>query len=459
MAKYAHIPNEDDQPVLIRKTNEAYEKLLGRTYRKHELIIFFREQPKDREVEVVRQSFKKDGIDPASIEIVKCDNCALPVQLWRARNIHTVINTEGVKVGSGPATTTVGETYSLNFINSFPEEEGARPGRKPYPPDAVDDQKEKVIVAVLDTGLDTRLVDSRYIWQAKPKRTDPKCYQSVSSGWNFLNDTDDFRDDNPGRHGSIVSQYIINQFKNSPRYGVQIMPLKTHDKKGTGDLFHIICAIHFAMAKGAHIINASWGFYYYYALPIPYLQELITVTLRNRGILFVTAAGNKDEAEEVIARQIYLQEQGVPITADQLRNLALHHFYPARLSAETNGVVTVTTTNGKTVSPTQNYSRLHADLGVLADKASARAMQFRLPFAGSGAGDLVSGSSFATAIASGIIGAYCDKSLYAPGLAKRPFLDALAAQAGAGGIAGLYTEAAALEKKYIRKGAYTKKMG
>ena len=77
------------------------------------------------------------------------------------------------------------------------------------------------------------------------------------------------------------------------------MTLKTHDKNGSGDLFASICAIHYAMEKGAQIINASWGFYYYQDGPHPYLDYLITNVLRKKGILFVAAAGNKiDQVDE-----------------------------------------------------------------------------------------------------------------------------------------------------------------
>jgi hypothetical protein len=461
MAYNPQAPQKGQQPLWIKKTNPKHEKLLGKTYRWNEIIVFFKKPPTTQETEEIKKSFVKDGIDPASIEILKCDNCNIPVQLWKAKNIHTVVNTEGVRAGSGPTTTsTVGEEYSLNFFNSFPFEKNYRLGKHPLQPQNIDGNKEKIIVAVLDTGFDTRLIDSKYLWQGKAKRTDPKCYKEITTGWNFIDNTGDFHDDSLNKHGSIVSQYIINQFAKSPYHAVQIMPLKTHDQKGIGDLFSVICAIHFAIVKGANIINASWGFYHYYmAFPIPYLKDLITVTLKQKGILFVTASGNKDDAEEVIARQIYQDEYGVAISADQLRNLAIHNFYPARLSSDDNSIITVGTTDGKTVSPTQNYSNTYADLGVLADEVTPDSMKFRLPFAGGSSGDLISGSSFATAIASGVIGAFCKKSLYRANVEKQQFIEALAALSSMGAGAGVLSKSPVLEKKYIKKGVYTKRIG
>ena len=104
-------------------------------------------------------------------------------------------------------------------------------------------------------------------------------------------------------HGTLVSQYIINEFATSQNKAVELMALKTHDKDGRGDLFSSICAIHYAMEKGAQIINASWGFYYYEDGPHPYLNNLITNVLREKGILFVAAAGNKIDDQDVFARQ------------------------------------------------------------------------------------------------------------------------------------------------------------
>ncbi|MFL5808749.1 MAG: S8 family serine peptidase, partial [Flavisolibacter sp.] len=177
--------------------------------------------------------------------------------------------------------------------------------------------------------------------------------------------------------------------------------------------------------------------------------KLITNVLPEKGILFVTASGNKVDAEDLIAQQIYLSEFGVSLNADQLRDLAIHNFYPAHLSTEKNGVITVTTTNGKAVAPTQNYSNSFTDLGVIADKVTKDSMQFQVPFAGMT--DFISGSSFATAIATGVIGAYCEKAFYVPGLKKKKFIDHLLSL-------GNITVQAVLEPKFIRKGAVTKKV-
>ncbi|WP_316794126.1 S8 family serine peptidase [Pedobacter frigoris] len=446
-------------PAAVRSSarSEKLEKLLTRTYRKDQILVFFKRKPTDNDILTVKESFKKDGIAIETIKVLSCGNCDIPVQLWTAKGIHSRISKDSLKAGSGPSSTTVGESYSLNFTNSVPADaQSSFQGKKGDLQKPSGGKKEEIIVAVLDTGVDIALVDPGYLWKQTDAIPGLKCYANVREGWNFVGNTSNYTDDNPNKHGSIVSQYIINQFAGAENKTVKIMPLKTHDKDGVGDLFGILCAINFAIAKGAHIINASWGFYYYYEIPVPYLKTLITAVLRKKGILFVTAAGNQSPADDEIAKQIYQAEHGITLTEDQLRNLAIHNFYPANLSTATNSVITVTTTDEHSVSATQNYSNKYVDLGVVADQVLREGMKFAIPFEGADPA-LISGSSFATAIASGIIGAHCPTSLYRPNIKKADFLACLGSLP-VSGSSGTHVleENLVLAKKYIRNGAYVK---
>ena len=98
------------------------------------------------------------------------------------------------------------------------------------------------------------------------------------------------------------------------------------------------------MDKGAKVINASWGFYNYGENPVPYLDSLITQVLPTKGILFVTAAGNKIDRDDSLARRIYYDSLGITLSPEQLRDLEIHNFYQACLSAAQNNVLVVTTT-------------------------------------------------------------------------------------------------------------------
>ena len=453
-------PNSRTGSAWISERSKKLERLLSQSYRKDQLLVFYKKKPTEKDEEMIKASFRKAGFKTEGIRIISCGNCDIPVQLWSAKGIDTLISRDSIRAGSGPAATTVGEAYSLNFLNNIPaggqkelearlkrgiQQTVKRPEKK----------KDEIIVAVLDTGADLKLLDPQYIWQEAAGSKSEKCYNNVHAGWNFTNDTASFDDDNPARHGTIVSQYIINEFDGSKQNSVKIMPLKTHDKSGTGDLFSIICAINFAIAKGANIINASWGFYYYFDVPVPYLKTLITGVLRKKGILFVTAAGNQIPADDLLAKQIYQAEYGVVLTDDQLRDLMIHNFYPAQLSTATNSVLVATTTDGRTVSPTQNYSSKIVELGVIAESESAAGMQFKVPF--DAVSDVfISGSSFAAAIASGVIGAHCPKSLYVPNVQKKEFLLCLQGMASADGTGNILVSHPLLAKKYVKNGSCVK---
>lgn len=471
----------EEKPLWIRKDSpkrEKYEGLLSKTYKKDEICVFFQDTPSDQDITSVKDSlkdalkdrFKKKDLDPGEIDIRKCDHCNCPVVLFRGRELHSVINTEGVRAGSVPTPPVVGEEYSLNFYKSIPLDKWKGRNYLSSRPLDFSENTSKLVVAVLDTGIDTDLVDPRYLWKNTDKNRSSGCYKEAESGWNFVNlssgpgnGSADFRDDHPDRHGTVVSQFIINEFRRSRRRSVQIMPLKTHDQDGVGDLFGILCAIYFAVANGAHIINASWGFYYYYENPFRFLSKIIALKLKEKGMLFITAAGNKLADEEDIAREIYQDEYGKDISDDQLRNLALHNFYPAHLSRGDgsqrgeNSVITVTTTDGETVSPTQNYSRFFTDLGVLADQTGDDgAMKFQIPFPGHEE-ELVSGSSFAAAIATGLIGAYTPEKFFRPGIDKSRIFDFLSSRSGRRGAGPLLVEKQELAGKYIRNGACIRK--
>ena len=402
------------------------KRLLRKTYKKNQILIFFDAPPTDDERKILVESFRAQKIDTNKLNVRSCTSCdpSLPVkyvELWEATNIDSTVNVEGVRAGS-TSSHTVGESYSLNFFNSLPFDREFKNGIKESVRTPLNtDGKENIIVAVLDTGIDTKLVPGDVLWKANPN-DGQRCYEKAQYGWNFINNSPDITDDHANRHGSIISQFIVNEFVASQKNYPQLMVLKTHDKEGNGDLFGVICAIHFAIAKGAHIINASWGFYYYFQEPIPYLRELITSTLKKRGILFVTAAGNQIPEEDALARKIFFNNGMGHLTDEQLRSLDIHNFYPAQLSFSLNNVLTTTTTDGSIVSPRQNNSNQYVDLGVKADKNLA----FKLPFPGSPPDAFVPGSSFATAIATGKIGAVCDKHFFAPGhLLKSNILNSL----------------------------------
>jgi hypothetical protein len=448
----------------IRNQEKRDSTSVADRYRLHEIIVMYKKEPTAAEVDTQKAALAARGIEAVTVR--KCLDCKGYVELWEADSIHTMIHADGISPGTvSKDNKTVGEDkvahYSVNFLTSIPMDSalGCCPNL-PYNgkvPQFSGEGKDTIRVAVLDTGIDAASVGGPGLqWKNAEETTnetddDGNCYIDDTHGWNFIDNNSDVDDDNDNMHGTLVSHYIINEFALSPKNFVQIMSLKTHNASGQGDLFSIICALHYAMDKGANIINASWGFYYHNKGTHPYLDNLITETMRQKGILFVTAAGNTDKVMDDFARNAYRERYGVEIPYKLLRNLEYHRFYPACLSREGRNVVTVTTTDGTLVSPRQNFSEQYVDIGVMGDVNDANAMQFKTPSEPIG---LISGSSFATAIACGKIGAYFPKSRYLSSLNKDDVFDQLK-NAPVVGTPPLITFETVMKKRLIRDGKMT----
>lgn len=402
-------------------------------FKTDQLIIYFKKRPNATEITSIKLRIAEyTGKDTLSINVKSCVDCTTEVQLWQGPDVHTFVHAESVKGGAstGNGTKNVGEDslayYTQNYTMNIPPEQPLPAAVKRKAFAIQGKRRDTVIVALLDTGVDTTLGNfSQYLWKnpmdysSNGKDEDGNCLQDDVHGWNFVADNADIQDHNTSAHGTLVSHFIINEFIPAGKNALQLMVLKTHDRDNNGNLFDIICALYYAKAHHANVINASWGFYSNYDMPSPYypLDSLITQSLDSSGILFIAAAGNKIAAEDEKARL-------GGVKTDSMRRLDSHHFYPACLGGKENNVLVVTTTSDTAVSPTQNYSGKYVDLGVLAAKEENGYLKFRLPF--SLTPEFVTGSSFATAIATGKIAAICRPALYRKGLHKSQFLDAIA---------------------------------
>jgi thermitase len=175
--------------------------------------------------------------------------------------------------------------------------------QKPY------NQGSKVLVAVIDTGLDTNhglFRDSNALW-ANPAELngsagvddDGNGYIDDVNGWNFDAGNGNVYDDNDhGTHvagiilgvGQDVSQDPVRESK------IKIMPLKFLDANGSGVTSSAISAIYYAVSKGAKVINNSWGGSGYSQS----LHEAYTFA-HNNGVVIVSAAGNSSSNNDSIS--------------------------------------------------------------------------------------------------------------------------------------------------------------
>jgi subtilisin family serine protease len=159
---------------------------------------------------------------------------------------------------------------------------------------------DKVVVAVLDSGVDYTHVDLRSNMWLRPENVPQYVDDELGAfndehGFNGTDKLDDPMDDNGhGTHcaGIIGAEGDNNEGIAGINWHVQIMPLKFLGKGGYGTTADAIKAINYAIDRKQHgvnirVINASWG--------STSKSEALEDTIRaagDAGILFVAAAGN-----------------------------------------------------------------------------------------------------------------------------------------------------------------------
>ncbi len=150
---------------------------------------------------------------------------------------------------------------------------------------------KKVVVAVLDTGIDLEHPDlNANIWtNPNPGRYG---YTGDAHGWNFIENNNDPNDDYG--HGTHVAGIIGAVGDNATgvtgvNWSVSLMPLKICNKEGLCEASAEIAALEYAVEHGAKIANASFG-----APGGGYQPE--EEAIRNAGkagLLYVAGAGNQ----------------------------------------------------------------------------------------------------------------------------------------------------------------------
>jgi hypothetical protein len=320
---------------------------------------------------------------PGTQEIT-CKNCLdSTLKLLVGPNVLNFIQTNTVSGNqTGSTTNATGENDTLYFCINF---KVRRPGKllnsvkRTYKPKSFSGTGTPVNVAVLDTGIDTSGLRN-YLYQP----TNSACIPGANKGWNFVANNPNYLDDNNDRHGTSVTYFAIDQVAKSTSINtrpIRVLPVKTNDNNGVGDLFSMLCGFAYAKERKVKIINASIGFpeprleLYYTNNNVPnepntlLLEEFVKYYLTNNNILLVAAAGNLDPK---LVNQAF-DFNHIKNYPTDYRNLDQFHFMPASLSRKLWNVIAVTTVDTikpqpKTVSPEQNFSPNVVDIGVMADK-------------------------------------------------------------------------------------------
>ena len=160
---------------------------------------------------------------------------------------------------------------------------------------------QNVRIAVIDTGIDYNHSDLvGNIWT---NNNETNCIDGIDNevngfiddckGWNFVSNNNDPMDDyGHGTHvaGTVGAHGNNGQGVTGVMWRASLMPLKAFDSNGSGSDSDIVDAITYAVAKGAKVINASWG-------GLGYSQTLYDAinSANNAGVLLIAAAGNGDD--------------------------------------------------------------------------------------------------------------------------------------------------------------------
>lgn len=195
------------------------------------------------------------------------------VRLLSNPNVEYVVPNAKVRAFSAPVdTAALKEQYALAKVQA--EKAWQRAGNK---------GNKKVVVAVIDTGVDHRHANLA-----------PNMIQGYDFAGNDNDPMDETSSQNPG-HGTHCSGIIgatglVDGGIQGLSPEVSIMPLRFLDKNGSGDLNNGIKAIDYAISKKVDVISASWGA----AIPRDQAKPMIEAVARAEaaGITFVVAAAN-----------------------------------------------------------------------------------------------------------------------------------------------------------------------
>ncbi|SDO24882.1 Subtilase family protein [Paenibacillus sp. yr247] len=156
---------------------------------------------------------------------------------------------------------------------------------------AITQGSEDLIVAVIDSGVQTTLPDLYpNIW--RNTQTDPQKNNQDINGWDFVHNDGslfDIKDKLSDYHGTWLASIIAARSNNF--YGiagvaphVKIMPLKV--MTDIGYIEDVIKAIDYAQSHGAKIANIGWF--------TPGYSQALRDAIEHSSLLFVSAAGDHD---------------------------------------------------------------------------------------------------------------------------------------------------------------------
>ncbi|MEM1319366.1 MAG: S8 family serine peptidase [Bacteroidota bacterium] len=274
---------------------------------KQQVIVYYKP-----EASLSERQFLRDSLGVANFQL--CTSCDGLVELWTFGNFPnqgdepsdqgpTLDLNERVK---GAKSKSLVDAVDYNFYSYDRLNDKINSNNSPLQLCITTENPEESfkIVAILDTGVDydhNDLVD--YIWKNDDALSngdeDDNCYEDDCIGWNFVDDNNNPDDNHGGGHGTHVAGIVVNNYTSTSSCDFRIMPLKTHDSRGVGQLMDVICASIYAINNGADVLNMSFG--YYGEWPV-ILEKVLTLdpVAPKADFVVVAASGNDDTPLDTI---------------------------------------------------------------------------------------------------------------------------------------------------------------
>ncbi|HVG33989.1 MAG TPA: S8 family serine peptidase, partial [Pyrinomonadaceae bacterium] len=162
----------------------------------------------------------------------------------------------------------------------------------------------ETLIAVIDSGIDFThpdLVNNQWTnnrERANSRDDDHNGFTNDLHGWDWITDGGTIRDEQG--HGTMVAGVIAAEGNNGTgatgvMWRASLMSLRVLDANGIGDVADAVEAIDYAAAKGAQVINCSWGT----SEESLILRDAIERAGSNGALVVVSAGNNGRDIESV----------------------------------------------------------------------------------------------------------------------------------------------------------------
>lgn len=285
---------KEDATVQKPNTNQKNSQNNGLQYSRSTLIIQYKNGTSDSIKNAIRANY---GITQNTYEICRCDN--EDIEKWAFSggiNIEPKkLLIEGEPIG--------GESFGIldvdyEFIFGFEMNDSTGGASDIGYESYIKDGNGGITIAVLDTGLATGLTvfndgtePTQFLYDATATALGEE-----KSGWDFVNKEPNTYDDDPNKHGSIIS-FQINSALTSQNVAHQILPIKIANKYGKISYFNALCGTLRAF-EIADVINMSFG---WYGDPFGDFANTIFENLieTHSNVIVVASAGNSNNDNDM----------------------------------------------------------------------------------------------------------------------------------------------------------------